>query len=104
MNGHGNHVSVRRYDVFILLAARFDEAFETTNGPDLYVWLVKDGDVDNGYVDLGRLKGNIGSQNYVIPEGTDLSEYDTVFIWCKAFSVLFGSAELASGIERGGLN
>jgi hypothetical protein len=47
------------------------------------------------FVDLGRLKGNIGNQNYDIPAGTDLSKYDTVLIWCKQFSVLFGSAELA---------
>ncbi|MDQ3883960.1 MAG: DM13 domain-containing protein, partial [Thermoproteota archaeon] len=40
------------------------------------------------------LKGNIGNQNYDIPEGTDLSRYDTVLIWCKAFSVLFGGAKL----------
>jgi arsenite methyltransferase len=47
-------------------------------------------------VNLGRLKGNIGNQNYPIPDGTDLTKYDTVLIWCKAFSVLFGSAQLAS--------
>jgi hypothetical protein len=73
---------------------RFEDDFKTTNGPDLYVWLTKDGNVDNGYVDLGTLKGNIGSQNYLVPEGTDLSEYGTVLIWCKAFAVLFGTAVL----------
>jgi len=47
-------------------------------------------------VNLGRLKGNIGNQNYEIPTGTDLSKYNTVLIWCKAFSTLFGSAKLSS--------
>ncbi len=46
------------------------------------------------FVDFGRLKANIGNQNYEIPEETDLTKYDTVLIWCKAFSVLFGSADL----------
>lgn len=75
---------------------RFEDDFDATNGPDLYVWLVKDLDtITQDYIDLGRLKGNKGAQNYVIPEDVDLSEYDTVIIWCKAFSVLFGSAELS---------
>jgi hypothetical protein len=47
-------------------------------------------------VNLGRLKANIGNQNYEVPEGTDLTKYGTVLIWCKAFSVLFGSADLKS--------
>ena len=46
------------------------------------------------FVNLGMLKGNVGDQNYKIPEETDLSKYDTALIWCQAFSVLFGSAEL----------
>ena len=33
-------------------------------------------------------------QNYDIPSGTDLSKYDNALIWCKAFSVPSGSAEL----------
>jgi hypothetical protein len=70
------------------------ENFRTTNGPDLYVYLATDNSASN-FVNLGSLKGNIGNQNYEIPEGTDFSRYDTVLIWCKAFSVLFGSAELS---------
>src|SRR5687767_10284433 len=69
------------------------ENLETTNGPDLYVYLSTANDASD-IVNLGRLKGNIGNQNYEIPIGTDLSKYDTVLIWCKAFSTLFGSAQL----------
>jgi electron transfer DM13 len=69
------------------------ENFKATNGPDLYVYLSTDNSASD-FVDLGRLKGNIGNQNYNIPEGTDFSRYHTVLIWCKAFSVLFGSAQL----------
>ncbi len=70
------------------------EDFRSTNGPDLYVYLATDSGASD-YVNLGRLKANIGNQNYDIPAGTDLSKYDNVLIWCKQFSVLFGSAELA---------
>jgi Electron transfer DM13 len=69
------------------------EDFKATNGPDLYVYLSTDKSASD-FVNLGRLKGNVGNQNYEIPQGTDLSKYATVLIWCQAFSVLFGSAEL----------
>jgi Electron transfer DM13 len=69
------------------------ENFKATNGPDLYVYLATDNSASD-FVNLGRLKGNIGNQNYDIPESTDFSRYDTVLFWCKAFSVLFGSAKL----------
>ena len=71
------------------------ENLKTTNGPDLYVYLSVGKDASD-IVNLGRLKGNIGNQNYEIPAGADLSKYDTVLIWCKAFSTLFGSAKLSS--------
>ena len=69
------------------------ENFKATNGPDLFVYLATD-ETANDFVSLGMLKGNIGNQNYLIPPGADLSNYDTVLIWCKQFSVLFGSAKL----------
>jgi len=71
------------------------ENLKATNGPDLYVYLSTGNDVSD-IVNLGRLKGNIGNQNYEIPPGTNLSKYDTVLIWCKAFSTLFGSAKLSN--------
>jgi hypothetical protein len=71
------------------------ENLKATNGPDLYVYLSTGKDVSE-IVNVGRLKGNVGNQNYEIPTGTDLSKYDTVLIWCKAFSTLFGSAKLSS--------
>jgi hypothetical protein len=74
---------------------RFEENFETSNGPDLNVYLTVGGDVDAGYVDLGDLRGNIGSQNYEIPTNVDLAEFDTVVIWCVRFGVGFAEAPLA---------
>ena len=72
---------------------RFED-FKSTNGPDLHVYLATD-EMATDYVDLGVLKANIGNQNYQIPEGIDLSKYDTALVWCKQFSVLFGHANLS---------
>jgi hypothetical protein len=69
------------------------ENLHVTNGPDLYVYLSPDKSALD-FVNIGKLKANNGNQNYEIPTGTDLSKYDTVLIWCRPFSVLFGSAEL----------
>lgn len=67
------------------------ENFDSSNGPDLKVYLR----ADNGdFVSLGDLKGNIGDQNYEIPVGVDLEEFATVEIWCERFGVGFGSASL----------
>jgi hypothetical protein len=71
------------------------ENFKATNGPDLYVYLATDNKASE-FVSLGKLKANNGNQNYVIPENTDLEKYSKVLIWCKAFGVLFGNADLSS--------
>jgi hypothetical protein len=69
------------------------EDLRVTNGPDLYVYLATDKS-SSDFVNVGKLKANNGNQNYDIPTETDLTKYNTVLIWCRPFSVLFGSAEL----------
>jgi hypothetical protein len=79
------------------------EHFQTSNGPDVRVYLVKGTNADNNdfikaggdnFVDLGPLKGNIGDQNYTIPPNANLDEYKSVSIWCRRFAVNFGAAPL----------
>jgi hypothetical protein len=77
--------------------------FETSNGPDVHVYLVaaedaKDNDTVTraGFIDVASLKGNIGDQNYELPANADLNKYRAVTIWCKRFSVNFGTAPLMS--------
>jgi hypothetical protein len=77
--------------------------FETSNGPDVQIYLVAAGDAsDNatvtraGFVNLGAMKGNRGDQNYEIPESVDLSKYRAVTVWCRRFSVNFATAPLAA--------
>jgi hypothetical protein len=77
--------------------------FKTSNGPDVHVVLVaaKDADDDANFVkndtervELGKLKGNQGDQNYQIPAGTDLAKFQTVSIYCERFNANFGAAPL----------
>jgi hypothetical protein len=77
--------------------------FAVDNGPDLHVRLIAADDAkdtasvaktDN--VELGKLKGNKGSQNYDVPENVDLSKYKVVSIWCNRFSVNFAAAPLTA--------
>lgn len=75
--------------------------FEVDNGPDLHVYLVPIDPVPDsigveipGSVDLGKLKGNIGDQNYDIPADLDLSQFQSVVIWCEPFRVPFTAATL----------
>ena len=70
---------------------RFED-FEVTNGPDLRVYITKDGDVKNG-IHLEKLKGSKGNQNYEL-EDIDIEQYNTVVIYCQPFGVYFGEAEL----------
>jgi len=77
------------------------EDLATSNGPDLRVvltdlplsedWHVWD---DGELVDLGPLRGNLGSSNYEIPADVDLEGLRTAVVWCRRFSVGFGVAPL----------
>ncbi|KAA1426519.1 DM13 domain-containing protein [Nocardioides antri] len=85
------------------------EGFETSNGPDVHVWITDQksgGDCDGcfgswdiyddgDYVRLGELKGNQGDQNYEIPGDADLEGMRSVVIWCDQFNVAFGTAAIA---------
>jgi hypothetical protein len=80
------------------------ENLNTSNGPDLKVWLTDApviegvdgwGVFDDGqWIDLGGLKGNQGSQNYTIPADADLSQLTSVSVWCDRFNVSFGAVQL----------
>ena len=76
--------------------------FQAANGPDLRVMLsaspapgspaaLNEGGLA---LDLGRLKGNVGNQNYEIPAGLDLSRYNSVVIFCRRFNIIFSTATL----------
>jgi len=66
---------------------------DSTNVPDGRVYLSNNIDATD-FVDIGSLKGNKGNQNYKVAEDINTQDYKYVLIWCRAFSVLVGSAEI----------
>ena len=78
---------------------RFEE-FRSKNGPDLHVYLSREyptttfAGLGEEPLHLGALKGNIGSQNYALPEDIDLEQFRSVVIYCRPFRVVFSSAQL----------
>ena len=78
--------------------------FSVENGPDLHVRLIKADDAKDtasvaktDHVELAKLKGNKGDQNYDVPADVDLGKYKVVSIWCNRFSVNFAAAPLTAG-------
>ncbi len=78
------------------------ENFRAANGPDLRVMLSASpaprspAELNEGNLalDLGRLKGNVGNQNYPVPAGVDPDLYNSVVIFCRRFNLVFSTATL----------
>ena len=80
---------------------RFED-FRVTNGPALFVLVSPHpnpggrGDLaDAGYTELARLKGNVGNQNYLLPDDLSPDDVNSVIIYCKPFRVVFSVAGLS---------
>ena len=78
------------------------ENLDVTNGPDLRVIISPVADPQSsddvsatGSINLGKLKGNRGDQNYEIPADFDLSQAGSIVIYCQPFSVIFATATLS---------
>lgn len=71
---------------------KLDE-FNTSNGPDLYVYLSQEAMPVN-FISLGKLRSTNGNQIYSIPDSPDFSVYKFICIHCKEYNHLFGYAEI----------
>jgi hypothetical protein len=76
------------------------EGFRTTKGPELHVVLSRAEDprepeqLGADYRDLGRLKGNVGNQNYDIPSDLTIENFNSVVIYSVPYQVIFSTATL----------
>jgi Electron transfer DM13 len=77
---------------------RFEDDTDIQNGPDLFVWVLESDSYDGGdpgeFIDLGKIKGNVGGQNYELPAEFDPDVHQFVLIWCKRFSVPFAASPI----------
>lgn len=71
--------------------------FLASNGPQLGVYLAKNasgGLNSQNSLKLGNLQQNSGMQEYAVPAGVTLTDYDYVVVYCIPFNVRFGTAKL----------
>lgn len=80
-----------------------DSAFSTSNqGPDLHVLLDTTATppatypAQNAAINLGKLQNYTGAQRYAIPANVNVSQYQSVVIWCEMANATFGYAPLHS--------
>ncbi len=70
------------------------ENLKSDAGPDLRVYLAEDKAITN-FIEISKAVKN-GDISYELPATVNISKQKFVLIWCKQFSVLFGSSELKS--------
>jgi len=77
---------------------RFEDDTDIQNGPDLFVYLLESDSYEGGdpgkFINLDKLKGNVGGQNYVLPAEFDPDVHQYVLIWCKRFNTPFAASAL----------
>ncbi len=83
-----------------------DMDFEVGPGPRFHVYLADKSIIRNNQefeastsFDLGRLRAFRGSQVYPVPKEVDISQYQSVVIWCKEFGALISPATLINRAE-----
>ena len=76
------------------------ENFTSAPGGDVRVYLARDPlplsalELGNDFLDLGRLKGNVGDQRYFLPADHDLGVYNSTVIFCRQFDQVITVARL----------
>ncbi|MCU0469349.1 MAG: DM13 domain-containing protein [Arcicella sp.] len=68
------------------------ENFKTDPGPDLYIYLAEDKNA-KGFTSVAKLS-KTGTFTLDIPSEAMTDKQKYVLVWCKQFTVLFGSAKL----------
>jgi len=69
--------------------------FDVDPGVEVEVWLTQNETSFDDRVELGGLKGNVGDQQYELPDDADLTRYDTVVLYCTPFTVRIAVASLS---------
>ncbi|QLK86578.1 DM13 domain-containing protein [Staphylococcus sp. 17KM0847] len=66
--------------------------FKSSKGPDLHVYLTKNGDVEKG-MKIDKIKYDEKEQTFDLKD-VNVDDYDTATIYCDKAHVVFGNAKL----------
>lgn len=87
---------------------RFNDDFRTKMGPDLKIILsqksinsLSKNPTLKTPLNLGLIQSNKGQQDYVLPEGVTLGDYESILIHCEAYNVLWGGFNIPNANTRG---
>ncbi|MGH7590651.1 MAG: DM13 domain-containing protein [Gemmatimonadales bacterium] len=72
---------------------RLSDDFETRGAPDAIIYLTVGGVVDSTALEVAEIK-DIGGGVFPIPDGTNISLYDTIIIWSNAHGEALARARL----------
>lgn len=76
---------------------RFSEDFKSTHAPDIRIILTRNPDptdaqgVGIDYLEIAKLRGNVGAQNYVIPETADFNRYPIMALYSPKYDALIAT-------------
>lgn len=80
---------------------RFADNFNASAGPDLKVFLsptsirnASGRNATDGSIKLGLVKSTSGVQEYIVPAGVNIANFNSVLIHCEAYSVLWGGGDI----------
>jgi hypothetical protein len=93
---HNGKGPVRLVELGVQRFVRFEDVM-ITNAPDVHVYLSREtgGKWDEGTsLYLGALKATNGSFNYDVAATADVTSFQSVVVWCRAFRVLITWADL----------
>ena len=81
-----------------MLQLEFLDDFSVRSAPGPYVYLSNIEHSVSGAIEVGKLPTGtnpiVGPFTMVVPEGVSINDYKYVVVYCKPFSIPFGTAEL----------
>jgi hypothetical protein len=96
---HNGKGPVRLVELGAQRLLRFEDV-AITNAPDVHVYLSRENGgkwSEETSLYLGPLRATNGSFNYELPADSDIAQYQSVVVWCRAFRVLITWADLRAG-------
>ncbi len=76
------------------IVLEFSEDFDSGRVPDLVLYLSNSLRTNAGALFISETVSNRGAQIFNLPEGTNIGDYEFVFLYCRAFNVPVGFARI----------